>query len=722
MRYFATLLLLTLSLPGFSQSCEPSASTRKVLERLEIPDNERLPAARRQEIRLQVLRSALSTAPADIPLNEAYQSTRLSGTETDRTSVIAEYEQLLAKNPRDPVFLYLAANAQIGRKTNEAVANLDQAIELSPDFGLPHLSLVRIYSSGNHADPAQVKRNLERFAALCPASVRTLPALKWSKDTALIQSEATRLRKNIEARTDSEAASAYPTLWNLEATLKRSDQQSENQARMRRDIDRLFGPEFVRNSAWLSTISHAANFFDGAPEGVGERARQEIATLFPDSDAACNEEAHKARADIKYPENGTQEQLATYWKQTWRALLPVVRKCPASPSLAFTAARAVVNDHTTSPEEITSAVALFQKSIEQDPMGFQTLPPAPFMIAQSLVDRGGPFERVPDLVFAGIAETDRGLAAQASDDLINDSTRSSLPRSRAVSYLMGYLPLAEAYIRLGMLSKANDTLLQADLKLDALHPAKDASSDENVRFAELAAQYWFERGLYAETDHRKLDALVDYRNAIGLFPPRRWSTDRRDEVMASAERLWKDIGGSTQGWSDWAAQSPLSGFYAGNGESESWSKLAKSSPDLVFKDALGNSWSPQELAKRTTFITLWASWCGPCRAELPYVEKLYQRFRGRNDIAILAFNVDDDPKAMTQALSELKVSIPSVAARDFAYSIVPEMALPANWIITPEKTEMFHDDNNSHDAWLKEAAAAIEKAAATPKAPVHSDN
>jgi hypothetical protein len=39
------------------------------------------------------------------------------------------------------------------------------------------------------------------------------------------------------------------------------------------------------------------------------------------------------------------------------------------------------------------------------------------------------------------------------------------------------------------------------------------------------------------------------------------------------------------------------------------------------------------------------------------------------------------------------------------------MALPANWIITPTKVEMFQGSDSSHDIWLKEAAAAIEKAA-----------
>jgi len=65
---------------------------------------------------------------------------------------------------------------------------------------------------------------------------------------------------------------------------------------------------------------------------------------------------------------------------------------------------------------------------------------------------------------------------------------------------------------------------------------------------------------------------------------------------------------------------------------------------------------------------------------------------------------------MTTALQELKVSIPSIAARDYAYSIVPAMALPANWIITPEKTEVF-GDSGLNEAWLESAAAAIEKAA-----------
>ena len=694
---------------SWSQTCEPTAPTRAVLEQLEVPDDAHLPAAQRQELKLELLRKALAAAPADIALNEAYQKVRLGGMEVNRPDLISEYEQLLAKHPNDSGFLYLAAEAQMGRKTKEAIANLERAIELSPRFGLPHLLLAQIYFAHAYENTAEADRHLERFAELCPTSVRALPTLRWSKDKELIRREAARLRKNVEARTDSDAVAAYPTLWSFEAALERSDQQSENQARMRRDIDRLLEPQFARNSAWLATIQ-ATSFFDGAPEGVARKAQHELAALYPNSGAALREEYEKVTAALQYPDKGTPEQIAAYGRQKWHSALPLLRQWPATQWLADAAANGVAEDRSATPQEVADIIARYQNAIRQDPDGFRTSPPGSITIAQKLADRGGTFDVVPGLVRAGFSATERELGADAVNDVTGASI-DGLAHLRDAWYIMGYLPFAEAYVRLGQLTSADDALSQADLRLNAIRPAENASSEDKARFADLAAPYWFVRGLYAEKDGRKMDALVDYRNALALYPPRRPRPDRRDEVMTSAERLWKELGGTAQGWNDWAAESSLAGFYGGSGGSTAWSKLAESSPDLVFTDALGNRWNPRDLAKKTTFVTMWASWCGPCRAELPYFEKLYHHFQGRNDIAVLALNVDDDPKAMTTALQELKVSIPSIAARNFAYSIVPEMALPANWIISPGKTEMFAGDESSHEAWLESAVTAIDKAA-----------
>ena len=214
----------------------------------------------------------------------------------------------------------------------------------------------------------------------------------------------------------------------------------------------------------------------------------------------------------------------------------------------------------------------------------------PISIAQMLVDRGGPFDAVPELVHAGFSATERYLGIDAVND-ITGAPVDTLALQRNFWYMFGYLPLAEAYVHLQQSTSADDALSQATLRLHAIQPGVNASSDSKARYADLAAQFWFVHGLYAEKKGRKMDALMDYRNALAFYPARRPQPDRREEVWASAERLWKELGGTPQGWNDWAAQSSLVGFYGGSGGSAAWSRLAESSPDLTFTDALGNRWN-----------------------------------------------------------------------------------------------------------------------------------
>lgn len=702
-------ILLLAVLPAWPQGCDPDPSTRKVVQQLEVPDDLRLPAAERQNRKIAVLRRALTTSPRDVFLHETYQSVRIAGLEINRGSVIAEYETLLAKNPQDPAFLYLAANAQVGHKTKEAIANLERAIDVAPSFGLPHLLLAEIYSAKAYRDDAQVARHAERFAEVCPASVRSFTMLRWSKDHDLIARTAARIRKNVAGRRDSEAVSAYATLWGLEkVALQRSDQQAENVKRMRADMDRLFAPEFTRNQAWLSTLRAASSIQDGVEE-AGEKAQHEIAAAYPHSDAAMRDAFAKALGDNPYPKNEDPEQVNAFWHRYWQAALPVAREFPGSQEMAGDTARGVIQDTSSTREQVGEVLALYRRVLANDPDGFATLPPWPIEVAGLLAARGIRFEDIPDLVFAGFAATERRWGSSAYTDL--RGTPQGLEQARNMFYVFGYMPLAEAYARLGGLDSAKDILLQIEEKLAKMRPKDDAPGEEKSRYAEMEAQFWFVSGLYAEKTGRKMDALVDYRNSISQYPPRRPSPDRRDEVMASAQRLWKELGGTAQGWNDWGAHSSLATFDAGLGASNAWTKLAAASPVLVLTDSLGHSWKPQDLAKKTTFVTLWASWCGPCRAELPYVEKLYHHFQDRDDVAILALNVDDDPALMGRALAELKVSVPSVAARDFAYSMLPTMAIPANWLITPGKTQMLTGDDRTLDQWLAVTTDAIEKAA-----------
>jgi len=705
---YLALLTVLAGAPGAVQDpCEATPATMKVLALLQVPADARQPTSLQKQEQLALLRRALAASGRDVHLHEAYQDLRLQGPDADRAGLVSEYEALLSKNPRDPLLLYLAARAEAGFKTKDAIAKLQQSIEASPSFALSHLLLAEILSSAAYARPADVSTHLDAFTSACPASVRAFSTLRWSKDANLIKRTAERIRRNIAGRTDTHAVQAYPFLWGLEAATERSDHQEENRAHLRGDIERLFSSAFVRDSAWLTTLEQVS-FIDDALDPSG-RARTEAAKRFPHSRAAID--VRLAEAAGAWPRGASNEAMQAYFRKQWRAALDLLPSFPLNQRVASTAARSAALDLGSSPEELVAAATPYVQLLERQPDESRSAPPTPADVATRLVARGAAYEQAVALALAGLKATDRWASEDRVDDL-RGRTIEQLKDTAAAWRLYTYYPLGEAYARLGRLGDAKGVLLKYEELLEGRRPAPTAPSSDKMRFGEDEARFWQLRGIVAEAENHPADALVAYRNAMASYPPRRPGGDRRDEAMAAAQKIWRQLGGTSQGWSDWAKAVPLVNFNAGaDATGSAWGRLAASSPNLVLTDVLGNTWRPKDLAAKTVFMTMWASWCGPCRAELPYVEKLYERFRGRDDVVILALNVDDDPKQMDVALTELKVKVPSVAARNFAYSLVPEMALPSNWILTPSKTEMLMQEASSLDVWLENTAKAIEKAA-----------
>jgi thiol-disulfide isomerase/thioredoxin len=64
-------------------------------------------------------------------------------------------------------------------------------------------------------------------------------------------------------------------------------------------------------------------------------------------------------------------------------------------------------------------------------------------------------------------------------------------------------------------------------------------------------------------------------------------------------------------------------------------------PDFAFTDATGMPRRFQEFRGKYVLLDIWASWCGPCIAEMPRLKQVYDRFP-RQDFEIVAINDDDD--------------------------------------------------------------------------------
>ncbi|MFP9113980.1 TlpA family protein disulfide reductase [Flavobacterium sp. RHBU_3] len=63
------------------------------------------------------------------------------------------------------------------------------------------------------------------------------------------------------------------------------------------------------------------------------------------------------------------------------------------------------------------------------------------------------------------------------------------------------------------------------------------------------------------------------------------------------------------------------------------------SPQFNYENHKGGTTSLASLKGKYVYIDLWATWCGPCRQEIPYLQKLEEHFHGKN-IAFVSISID----------------------------------------------------------------------------------
>ena len=81
-------------------------------------------------------------------------------------------------------------------------------------------------------------------------------------------------------------------------------------------------------------------------------------------------------------------------------------------------------------------------------------------------------------------------------------------------------------------------------------------------------------------------------------------------------------------------------------------------PDFTLSDIHGKPISLSQFRGKIVFLNIWATWCGPCRIEMPDMEKLWQTFK-KEDFVILAVSIDRQGKSVvTPFIEELGLTFP----------------------------------------------------------------
>ena len=112
----------------------------------------------------------------------------------------------------------------------------------------------------------------------------------------------------------------------------------------------------------------------------------------------------------------------------------------------------------------------------------------------------------------------------------------------------------------------------------------------------------------------------------------------------------------------------------------------QAAPDFALKSSGGDNVRLSEYRGDVVMVNFWATWCGPCRQEMPLLDELYSRYE-RVGFSLLGVNIDDDSRKAMNMVSDLGVSFPVLFdARKEVSKLYKVDAMPVTVLIDREGT------------------------------------
>jgi thiol-disulfide isomerase/thioredoxin len=115
-------------------------------------------------------------------------------------------------------------------------------------------------------------------------------------------------------------------------------------------------------------------------------------------------------------------------------------------------------------------------------------------------------------------------------------------------------------------------------------------------------------------------------------------------------------------------------------------KAGSAAPNIIAQTLDGQPMTVSQFRGKTVLLVFWATWCGPCKGEIPQLQEIFKRFGNDDHFAMVSLSVDDlpfEPKRLVDSL-QLPWIQGFVGPNSSAESIYAANGIPGAWLIGPD--------------------------------------
>ena len=109
----------------------------------------------------------------------------------------------------------------------------------------------------------------------------------------------------------------------------------------------------------------------------------------------------------------------------------------------------------------------------------------------------------------------------------------------------------------------------------------------------------------------------------------------------------------------------------------------------MLKNLDGNEMRLADHRSQVVLVDFWATWCGPCKAELPHIQRIYEQHRDKG-LVVLAISTDQQRDAVRLFVDENAYTFPVLFADGKVQPDYKVREIPAVYLIDREGTIRFH--------------------------------